>query len=59
MSEWAYKWISFDMSRAGLQELDGVLTNDVGPRSPELQNFHNEIQNMLERAPEEAAWLDA
>jgi hypothetical protein len=64
VSEWAYKWISFDMSREGLQELERVLNGWRPGSSEEFQNFHNEIRNMLERAPAtlplggDASWLD-
>lgn len=66
MSEWAYKWISFDMSREGLIYLESLLDSQrqKAMLTDELQNFHNEIQNMLERqgflaARQESSWLDA
>jgi hypothetical protein len=67
MNEWAYKWISFDMSREGLLELDQILEAHRAEHivTDELHNFHNEIVSMLERnsaqgtKSEESSWLDA
>lgn len=57
MNEWACKWISFDMSRRGLEQLEYYLRPHTH-HSEELHNFYNVILNMLERLPEESSWLD-
>lgn len=52
--------IHFDMSRDGLVLLSRILESHYETETPELQNFANEIRNMVERAPEvkESSWLD-
>lgn len=72
MTSWSE--IRFDMSVAGLNELADILRPHIPSVSDELLNFTNEIQNMVERAPEiervqravlavkkaveEASWMD-
>jgi len=64
----SFREIRFDMSHEGLEELEKALfdVRDSRGLTPELQNFHNEIQNMLEpgnrwwpETKEEPSWLDA
>jgi hypothetical protein len=59
----SYGHIHFDMSMEGLVELHRMF-KWYDHLSDELQNFHNEIQGMIERGDmksfvkQEASWLD-